>query len=92
MYPDGRTGLLWLTSDGRYTATGRRRDPSSGKWMIKAGGVCLKQLKPFKSPFNYCTVLPREQNWHARAPSGEHVTVRLVSGIVEPPSAPHKRR
>ena len=57
-YPDGRTGELWLHPDGDYTAKGRRGDPSSGRWKIKDGKLCLHQSHPFAPPFSYCTPIP----------------------------------
>jgi hypothetical protein len=79
-YPDGRTGLLWLKRDGTYDAKGRRRTPSSGTWSLKGGKVCLKQLKPMRAPFNYCTGLPSGSSWKAKAVTGEPITVKIVAG------------
>lgn len=84
-YPDGRTGLLWLAPDGAYAASGRKRTRSSGRWMIKGAQICLKQSKPWKAPFTYCTELPSAEAWEARAPTGERITVKLLAGIVETP-------
>lgn len=80
-YPDGRTGLLWLKRDGTYDAKGRRRTPSSGTWAVKGGKVCLKQLKPMRAPFSYCTRLPSGETWKAKAVTGEPITVRIVAGV-----------
>ncbi len=80
-YPDGRTALLWLRPDGSYAAKGRRRTPSSGTWSVKADKVCLKQLKPMRAPFSYCTPLPDGETWKAKAVTGEPITVRIVGGI-----------
>lgn len=83
-YPDGRTGLLWLKADGSYTAKGRRRTPSSGTWSVKGERICLKQTKPSRGPFSYCTALPSGESWSARAVTGERITVKLHKGVVEP--------
>lgn len=80
-YPDGRAGLLWLKRDGTYGAKGRRRTPSSGTWAVKGGKVCLKQLKPVRAPFSYCTPLPSGAIWKARAVTGEPITVKIVAGM-----------
>lgn len=79
-YPDGRTAKLWLEPAGGYTAVGRRRTPSSGRWSVKGDRICLKQQKPFPSPFSYCTPLPDAQTWTAKAVTGEPIAVRLVDG------------
>lgn len=84
-YPDGRTGLLWIKADGTYTAKGRRRTASNGTWSLnKAGRVCLKQLRPSRGPFSYCTPVPSGETWTARAVTGERIQVRVVPGVVEP--------
>jgi hypothetical protein len=80
-YPDGRTALLWLKRDGTYDAKGRRRTPSSGTWSLKGGKVCLKQAKPMRAPFSYCTRLPSGESWKAKAVTGEPITVRIVAGV-----------
>jgi hypothetical protein len=80
-YPDGRTGLLWLKADGTYTAKGRRRTPSSGTWSVKGEKMCLKQVKPMKAPFSYCTRLPSGTSWSAKAVTGEPIKVTIVPGI-----------
>ena len=80
-YPDGRTALLWLKRDGTYDAKGRRRTPSSGTWIVKSGKVCLKQLKPMRAPFSYCTPLPSGDTWKAKAVTGEPITVKIVAGV-----------
>jgi hypothetical protein len=82
-YPDGRTAELWLRPDGRYSAEGRRGDPSSGKWKIKDDKLCLNQSKPFGAPFSYCTPIPAggmNQSWSAKAVTGEAIQVKLVQG------------
>ena len=83
-YPDGRTGLLWLKRDGTYTAKGRRRTSSSGTWSLKGGKMCLKQIKPMRAPFNYCTPLPSDTAWTAKAVTGEPIKVRIVPGTAVP--------
>ena len=84
-YPDGRTAELWLQRDGAYTAMGRRGDRSSGHWSLKGDKVCLKQSKPFWSPFTYCTGLPSGSTWSAKAVTGEPVKVRVVQGVATSP-------
>ncbi len=82
-YPDGRTAELWLQPSGVYTAAGRRDDPSSGRWRLKGAKLCLKQSRPFPSPFSYCTPIPTgglNSRWTAKAVSGEVIQVRLVEG------------
>ncbi len=84
-YPDGRTGHLWIAKDGTYSSTGRRKTPSSGKWTVKGEQVCLKQHKPSKVPFSYCTAAPDGgigTTWTAKAVTGEKISVKLVKGIV----------
>ena len=83
-YPDGRTGLLWLKADGSYSAKGRRRTASSGTWSIKKAQVCLKQLKPTRGPFTYCTPLPSSQTWFAKAVTGERISLKILQGVREP--------
>lgn len=80
-YPDGRTGLLWLKADGTYTAKGRHRTPSSGAWSVRGEKMCLKQLKPMRAPFSYCTGLPSGTSWSAKAVTGEPIKVTIVPGI-----------
>ena len=82
-YPDGRTGHLWLHADGSYDAKGRRGDPSSGRWSLKGAKVCLKQLKPFRAPFSYCTGYGAAKvgaSWKGKAVTGEPISIRLVGG------------
>lgn len=82
-YPDGRTARLWLHRDGSYSARGRRGDPSNGRWAQKGDKLCLKQRRPFPSPFSFCTPMVRGgmgTTWAAKAVSGEPVTVKLVPG------------
>ena len=80
-YPDGRTALVWLKKDGTYTGKGRHRTPSSGTWRLKDGKVCLKQSRPVAAPFHYCTPLPSDETWKARAVTGEPVTMKVVKGV-----------
>ncbi len=82
-YPDGRTGELWLQSDGGYTAQGRRGDGSNGHWSVKGQKLCLKQSRPIPSPFSFCTPIPQAgmgAAWSAKAVTGEAIRVRLVKG------------
>lgn len=84
-YPDGRTGLLWLKRDGTYTAKGRRRTDSSGRWTMKGPQVCLKQARPVKAPMSYCTVIPENAvgaAWDAKAVTGEAIRVKIARGRV----------
>jgi hypothetical protein len=84
-YPDGRQGRLWLAADGTYTAEGRRRTPSSGKWRVKGDRICLTQLKPVRGPFSHCTRAPDGgigTTWTARAVTGETITVKVMRGRV----------
>lgn len=81
-YPDGRTALLWLKRDGTYRAKGRHRTDSSGTWTLKGERMCLKQIKPIRAPFGYCTRLPEaDRVWTAKAVTGELIRVRIVRGI-----------
>ncbi len=82
-YPDGRTGELWLTPGGTYTARGRRGDPSRGHWTVKGDALCLKQARPIPMLFSFCTPIPGAglgDSWPAKAATGEAITVRLVKG------------
>ncbi len=82
-YPDGRTGLLWLNRDGTYTAKGRRRTSSDGRWSLKGARICLKQSHPISVPFSYCTAVPSGgvgASWKAKATTGEPITVKVVAG------------
>jgi len=86
-YADGRTGELWLSADGSYTAEGRRHDPSRGHWRVKGQRLCLKQVKPVPTPFNFCTPIPKAgmgQAWAAKAASGDAITVKVVKGHFDP--------
>ncbi len=89
-YPDGRTAELWLAPDGGYTARGRKGDPSSGHWTAEAGKLCLHQAKPL--PFgSWCTPIPTgglHKAWHAKAVTGEAITVRLEAGRHQGSAAP----
>lgn len=81
-YPDGRTALLWLKRDGTYQAKGRHRTASSGIWTLKGARMCLKQIKPIRAPFSYCTPLPESDRvWTAKAVTGEPIRVRIVRGL-----------
>jgi hypothetical protein len=82
-YPDGRTGELWLSAGGAYTAKGRRGDPSRGHWSVKGEKLCLKQVRPVPMLFSFCTPIPRaglSGSWSAKAATGEAITVRVVKG------------
>jgi hypothetical protein len=82
-YPDGRTAKLWLERDGGYRGMGRRGKPSSGRWMLKGDQICLKQVRPFRAPFAYCTPLRQGEvgtEWAGKAVTGEPVTIKLVAG------------
>ncbi len=82
-YPDGRTARLWLSSDGSYTAEGRRKDRSSGHWKIKGDQICLKQSDPATVPISYCTAVPSGgvgSTWSAKSVFGDPLTVTLVAG------------
>lgn len=79
-YPDGRTGELWLDPSGAYSAMGRRQDRSNGHWSVRGDKLCLKQSRPIPVPFAYCTALPTDGAWTAKAVSGETIHVRLVKG------------
>lgn len=84
-YPDGRTQLLWLSRDGNYTAKGRRRQDSSGRWSIKGEQLCLQQLKPFPAPILYCTPVPPNAataTWTGKAVNGQPITLKVVRGKV----------
>ena len=82
-YPDGRLARLWLDRDGSYRGANRQGKPSSGRWSIKAGKLCMKQKRPLPVPFSYCTPLVSGgvgSTWLGRAVTGETVRIRLVSG------------
>ena len=82
-YPDGRTGELWLSPDGGYTAEGRKGDPSSGRWSTKGDKLCLKQSKPMSSLISFCTAVPvngLRDGWTSKAVTGETIKVKLVHG------------
>ena len=79
-YPDGREAKLWLSEDGRYAASGRKGDPSSGRWSLKHDKLCLRQSRPLPTPFAFCTPLPASTTWRAKAVTGEPIDVRLASG------------
>ena len=83
-YPDGRSQRYWFKSDGTWSAIGRRGKPSSGKWTRDGERVCLKQAKPFASPFRYCTRFPADgrlgSSWPAKDAGGGRITLSLVAG------------
>ncbi len=80
-YPDSRHAELWLSPSGTYAAMGRRGDRSSGHWRIEGDKLCLKQDHPPTLPFfRYCTPIPSQNSWTARAVTGEPIRVRLVRG------------
>jgi hypothetical protein len=80
-YPDKRTAKLWLEPSGSYTAMGRRGDRSSGSWKVEGDKLCLKQAHPWAPPFyRYCTPIPSQERWTAKAVTGETIQVRLVEG------------
>lgn len=82
-YPDGRTQLLWLNKDGGYTAKGRRRQDSSGRWSIKGEQLCLHQQKPFPAPIVYCIHVPQNAGtvpWTGKAVNGQPITLKVVRG------------
>ncbi len=80
-YPDNRKAELWLEPSGSYTAMGRRGDRSSGRWKIEADKLCLQQDHPWAPPFyRYCTPIPTQDRWTAKAVTGETIQVRLVEG------------
>ncbi|MGZ3273269.1 MAG: hypothetical protein ACXU82_12995 [Caulobacteraceae bacterium] len=90
-YPDGRQAELWLKRDGAYEAEGRRHDRSGGTWQIKTDGkaqkLCLKQRRPFPTPFSFCTPVPEaglERPWTGKAYTGEQISIRLVRGTFDP--------
>ena len=86
-YPDGRTGELWLQSDGSYKAEGRRHDGSSGHWKLKDDKICLKQSHPIPVPFSYCTSVPPGgvgASWTGKAVTGEAIRIKLVHGWFDP--------
>jgi hypothetical protein len=83
-YPDGRFQRYWFKPDGTWSAIGRRGKPSSGKWTQKGDRVCLKQTKPFSSPFKYCTDFSAAKgigdSWPAKDAGGGRITLSLVKG------------
>ena len=87
-YPDGRHQRIWLREDGSYDAIGRRGTPSAGKWTVKGEKVCLKQSRPFRAPFSYCTPFPQGSDigvtWSSKDVSGTPITLKLVKGIQRP--------
>jgi hypothetical protein len=86
-YPDNRTAQLWLDPSGRYDAMGRRGDRTSGHWRVDRGNLCLKQDHPPTLPFfRFCTPLPAQDHWTAKAVTGETIHVRLVKGRRDAPA------
>ncbi|HEY5107866.1 MAG TPA: hypothetical protein VII73_14040 [Caulobacteraceae bacterium] len=88
-YPDGRTGELWLAPGGTYTAQGRRHDPSNGRWKLKGGKICFKQISPRPIlPITICKAMPMGKvgaSWSDTAVTGEKIQVKLVMGHVTGP-------
>lgn len=88
VYPDGRYQRLWLKPDGSWEAIGRRGHWSAGKWTQKQDRLCLKQARPFPSPFKYCTAFPSDGRigavWTSRAMDGQPIRVTLLAGIERP--------
>lgn len=85
-YPDGRTALIWLRSDGQFSGKGRRRLPYGGVWEEKADKLCLRQTRPIPIPFSYCTAIPSGATWTAKAITGEPLKMQLLPGVVEVPA------
>jgi hypothetical protein len=86
-YPDNRHAELWLHPDGSYDAMGRRGDRSRGHWKASGEKLCLKQDHPWSPPFyRYCTPIPSEDHWTAKAVTGETIQVRLVKGRSDAPT------
>ena len=85
IYPDGRTGELWLQADGSYTGEGRRGEPSSGHLSVSGAKLCLRQSKPLPIPLAFCAGVPADglrTGWTRKAITGETIRVRLVRGRV----------
>ena len=74
-YPDGRTAKLWMNPSGAYTSMGRRHDRHGGHWTLKGDKVCFK-----RGLFGYCTAIPSESVFTAKAVTGETIQVRLIPG------------
>ena len=92
-YPDGRQAELWLERDGSYTAIGRRKDHSSGRWTVKDDKLCLRQQKPIAAPFSFCTAVPAEgieKPWIGRAWTGEQINIKLIQGVHGHDETPRK--
>jgi hypothetical protein len=86
-YPDNRKAELWLHPTGSYDAMGRRGDRSSGRWHVDGDKLCLKQEHPWAPPlFRYCTPMPTQEHWTAKAVSGETIQVQLMKGRRGAPS------
>lgn len=86
-YPDNRQARLWLEPSGAYTGMGRRGDRTSGHWKVEGEKLCLKQDHPATLPFfRYCTPIPNEEHWTAKAVTGETIQVRLVKGRGDTPA------
>ncbi len=86
-YPDGRVAEIWLQRGGAYTGEGRRRDMSSGHWSVQGSQLCFRQAHPFVFGARFCTPIPdvgMGQPWQAKAPTGETITVKVVSGHIAP--------
>ena len=84
VYPDGRVSKLWLNRDGSFTSQGRGHDNAGGRWVLRNGAICMRQLKPFPIPFvQYCSPVPHtgiSVAWTGKAVTGEPVTIHLVPG------------
>jgi hypothetical protein len=74
-YPDGRIARLWMKPDGSYTSEGRRHDRHSGHWKLSGDRVCFK-----RGLFGYCTAIPTESAFTAKAVTGETIQVKLAPG------------
>ena len=85
-FADGKTQHIWFDEGGAYSASGRRGQRSSGRWSLKGGEVCLRQLRPFPAPIVYCTPAPQDVTaaWSAKALDGQPVRLQLVRGRFGP--------
>ena len=82
VYPDGRSGRLYLNADKTYRYTGRTGTASGGVWTLDDGDkkVCLRQRKPIALPIRYCTEIPSGETWTAKAQTGEMLKVHVEAG------------
>jgi hypothetical protein len=86
-HPDGRKARLWLEADGSYTAEGRAGNRASGTWKLKGDKLCLREHRPFPTPFPYCKSIQAEdvgKPWRDKAVNGEPVTNEIVRGEMSP--------